>query len=128
VFRERLPSVGGRSLCARQRALKISPMETNSPSTTPARRRRRRILLLAGPVILIVVALFIYVHGGRVVPSDNAYVHADKLTVTSEVAGIVNQVAVRDNEQVNVGQVLFRLDDEPYRIAVAEARAQLDAV
>jgi membrane fusion protein (multidrug efflux system) len=106
-------------------------METHSSSTTspsPVRRRRRRILLLAGPVVLIVVGLFIYLHGGRIVSSDNAYVHADKLTVTSEVAGIVNQVAVRDNEQVNVGQVLFRIDDEPYRIAVAQARAQLDAV
>ncbi|HVS53327.1 MAG TPA: HlyD family secretion protein [Opitutaceae bacterium] len=103
-------------------------MATNSISSPPPpARRRRRILLIAGPVVLLVGALFFYLHGGRVVSSDNAYVHADKLTVSAEIVGTVKQVAVRDNERVAVSQVLFRLDDEPYRIAVAQATAQLDA-
>lgn len=72
--------------------------------------------------------LYFFLHGGRVVASDNAYVHADKLTVTSEVAGSVVEVAVRDNEHIAIGQLLFRLNDEPYRIARDEALAQLDAI
>ncbi|ACB75505.1 HlyD family secretion protein [Opitutus terrae] len=102
----------------------------SSPSAdpTPAHRWRRRVLLLAGPLLVAVAALWLYLHGGRIVTSDNAYVHADKLTVTAEVAGAVKDVAVRENQPVAVGQVLFRLDDEPYRIALAEAQAELAAV
>ncbi|PTX91151.1 HlyD family secretion protein [Opitutus sp. ER46] len=108
-------------------------MSTHAPtSKSPARSRgsrlRRRILLVAGPVVLLAGGLFAYLHGGRVVTSDNAYVRADKLTVTAEIAGAVKEVSVRDNQHVTPGQVLFRLDDEPYRIAVTQARAQLSAV
>ncbi|HVU23696.1 MAG TPA: HlyD family secretion protein [Opitutus sp.] len=101
-----------------------------SPSRQPAasrRQTRRRILLAAGPVVLAAAGLYFYLHGGRVVSSDNAYVQATKLTVTSEVAGRVVAVPVHDNEQVRAGQVLFRLDDSLYRIGLAGARARLDS-
>lgn len=99
--------------------------QASAPAGTPW---RRRVLLIAGPVLLAAAGLFFYLHGGRVISSDNAYVHADKLTVTSEVAGAVVEVAVRDNQHVAAGHLLFRLDDEAYRIARAEAQAQLAAV
>jgi membrane fusion protein (multidrug efflux system) len=103
-------------------------MASSDTTPTPPRRRRvRRTLLLGGPLLLIALGLFVYLRGGRYVTSDNAYVHADKLTIASEVAGSVVEVAVRDNQPVAVGQVLCRLDDSVYRIALNEARAQLDA-
>jgi membrane fusion protein, multidrug efflux system len=97
-------------------------------STPPQRKLVRRILLLGGPILLLVIGLVVYLRGGRFVTSDDAYVHADKLTITSEVSGSIVEVAVHDNEPVAVGRVLCRLDDSVYRIAVSEARAQLDAV
>jgi membrane fusion protein (multidrug efflux system) len=103
-------------------------MASSDTTPTPPRRKLvRRVLLLGGPILLIAVGLFLYLHGGRYVTSDNAYVRADKLTITSEVAGSVVEVAVRENQRVTVGQVLCRLDDSVYRIALNEARAQLDA-
>jgi membrane fusion protein (multidrug efflux system) len=98
------------------------------PISTPRRTLRRRLLLWLGPAVLLAGATLIYLRGGRVVSSDNAYVHADKLTVTSEVGGTVKDVEVHDNDRVAAGQELFRLDEEPYRIAVAQATAQLNAV
>lgn len=103
-------------------------VENPGPARRPRRQVLRRILLLGGPALLIVIGIYLYLHGGRVVTSDNAYVHADKLTVTSEVAGSVVEVAVRDNDRVAVGQLLFRLDDSLYRIAVDEVRARLNLV
>jgi len=79
-------------------------------------------------VLLAAIGLYSYLHGGRFITSDNAYVHANKLTVTSEVSGRVVEVAVRDNDEVKIGQLLYRLDDSLYRIAVDQARARLDTV
>ena len=106
-------------------------MKTNSErnESEPAlpRHRWRRPLLWGGPALLLIAALFFYLRGGGTVASDNAYVHAERLTVTSEVAGTVKEIAVHDNDRVAKGQFLFRVDDEPYRIAVAQATAQLEA-
>jgi membrane fusion protein (multidrug efflux system) len=92
------------------------------------RRRVRAGLLLIGPAVVGAVALYLYLHGGRIISTDNAYVKAAKITVSPEIAGRVVDIAVRENEVVKAGQALFRIDDEPLRIAVAKAEAQLQAV
>ena len=60
--------------------------------------------------------------------TDNAYVHAGKLTVATDVSGIVADVAVKESQKVEKGQVLFTLDQEPFRIALAGAEANLGTV
>lgn len=91
-------------------------------------KRIRRALLLLGPLLLIAAGLYLYLSGGRYVSTDNAYVKADKLSIATDVSGFVAELAVKENQKVAEGQVLFRLDDEPYRIALAGARAQLGTV
>jgi membrane fusion protein, multidrug efflux system len=88
----------------------------------------RRILLVLGPLVVLAGGLFAYVAGGRYVSTDNAYVHAGKLTVATDVSGIVANVAVHESQQVEKGQTLFTLDDEPFRIALAGAEANLGTV
>jgi len=56
----------------------------------------RRILLTLGPVLVLAGGLAAYMTGGRYVSTDNAYVHAGKLTVATDVSGIVADVAVHD--------------------------------
>jgi membrane fusion protein (multidrug efflux system) len=95
----------------------------------PKRRRWLRMTLFAlGPAALLAGGGYMYLAGGRYVSTDNAYVRADRLTVSTDVSGIVAEVAVRENERVGKDQVLFRLDDEPYRIALESAQAQLGTV
>ena len=60
--------------------------------------------------------------------TDNAYVQADIVGVSTDVSGIVQSIEVHDNEQVKQGQVLFRLDPAVYTIALAGAKAQLGVV
>jgi membrane fusion protein (multidrug efflux system) len=88
----------------------------------------RRILLMLGPVLVLAGGLFAYMTGGRYVSTDNAYVHAGKLTVATDVSGIVANVAVHESQKVEKGQVLFTLDREPFRIALAGAEANLGTV
>jgi membrane fusion protein (multidrug efflux system) len=92
------------------------------------RQSLRWSLLVIGPLALVVVATYLYLAGGRYVAIDNAYVKADMVNVANDVAGMVAAVAVRNNQPVKVGDELFHLDDEPFRIALANAQAQLDQV
>jgi membrane fusion protein, multidrug efflux system len=89
-----------------------------------AKSLRRPLLFALLPLALIVAGYF-YVTGGTVMSTDNAYVQADMVGVTTDVSGIVREVDVRDNQQVSAGDVLFKLDDLPFRLALARAEAQL---
>jgi membrane fusion protein (multidrug efflux system) len=85
-------------------------------------------LLILGPLAVVLVAGTLYLSGGRYVSIDNAYVKADMVNVANDVPGMVAAVTVRNNQRVSVGEELFRLDDEPFRIALTNAQAQLDQV
>ncbi len=108
--------------------------EVAAPALAPALARLRhpktlrRVLLTAGPVLVLAGALFVYATGGRYISTDDAYVHAGKLTVATDVSGIVANVAVKESQQVDKGQVLFTLDQEPFQIALAGAQANLGTV
>lgn len=85
----------------------------------------RRLLLIAGPVVLVAVALILYFRGGGTVSEADSYVGAPNVAITPQVAGQVVEVDVAENQPVREGALLFRLDPEPYRIAVDQAKAQL---
>ncbi|MEK7258952.1 MAG: HlyD family secretion protein [Pseudomonadota bacterium] len=86
---------------------------------------RHVFLLLLVPALIAGVSLYVYLQGGRYVSTDNAYVKHDIIAISSEISGRVIEVIPRDNDRVSKGQLLFRIDDEPYRIALAKAEANL---
>jgi membrane fusion protein, multidrug efflux system len=88
-------------------------------------KRLRLPLMIGGPVLAAIIASFAYLTGGRYEGTDDAYVQTASVAVSSNVAGRVLEVEVRDNQAVRKDDVLFRIDDEPFRIAVEEAAAQL---
>ncbi|MET4604461.1 membrane fusion protein (multidrug efflux system) [Bradyrhizobium sp. JR4.1] len=88
-------------------------------------KRLRRPLMLALPMAVAVVGAFIYLAQEQYVSTDDAFVRAAKVTVNARVSGQAVEIAVRDNERVRRGQVLFRIDPEPYQIAVDQAEARL---
>jgi membrane fusion protein (multidrug efflux system) len=94
----------------------------------PTRRRLRVFLLVVVPVAAAALALYWYAQGGRLVETDNAYVKAHIIAVSAEVAGRVVEVAVRDNQPVAAGALLFRLDPAPFEVAIARADAQMAVV
>jgi membrane fusion protein (multidrug efflux system) len=82
--------------------------------------------LLGVPALVIVGALMFWLQGGRYAATENAYVKADIAQIASEVAGRIVEVRVRDHAIVAAGEVLVRLDPEPYRLALARADAEID--
>jgi membrane fusion protein (multidrug efflux system) len=105
------------------------PTTSAQPAETvdPKRQRLRTGLFLLLPVALVGFAC-LYMFGGQVVSTDNAYIQADRVGVSTDVAGIVEAVEVTDNQLVSKGQVLFRLRPEPFQIALNNAKAQLGEV
>ena len=96
----------------------------------PPRRRRgllRPILFALLPVALVVGG-YAYVTGGQVMSTDNAYVQARSLGVSTDVSGTVAAIEVHDNQHVEKGQVLFRLKSDSFRIALEGAAAQRGTV
>ena len=91
------------------------------------RRLLRAALLVAVPCLAVAAALLYWLWGGRYVTTENAYVKADIAQVSSEVAGRVLDIQVQDHATVEAGDVLFTLDQEPFRVALAKAEAELDA-
>ena len=102
------------------------PLEraTVAETTRPARRWVRPALFLLLPLALIAGA-YGYVTGGQVTSMDDANVEADKVGVSTDVSGIVREIDVSENQHVEAGQVLFVLDDLPFRLAQQRADAQV---
>ncbi len=92
-----------------------------------ARRWLRRLVMWSLPVLLFAGAGWWWLTSGRVVSTDDAFIKRDKLLLAAEVSGRIARVAVRENQPVAAGDLLFALDDEPFRIALAEAEAALAA-
>jgi membrane fusion protein (multidrug efflux system) len=92
------------------------------------RQQLRAVLLALGPLLLLLGGAWWYATSGRWITTDDAYVRAEKVNLSTDVAGIAAAIAVHDNEHVAPGQVLYRLDDTPYRTALQNAEAQLQMV
>src|ERR1700753_2588374 len=59
--------------------------------------------------------------------TDDAYVGGDITVIAPKVAGFIEQVAVTDNQRVEAGDLLVKLDDRDYKAALARAEAAADA-
>ena len=97
----------------------------------PASRRRRffsrRTLMFVVPIVLAIVGGYFWLFGGRYASTDNAYVQRDTVAIVTEVAGRITDVAVTENQHVERGDLLFRIDPEAYRIALQQAEAAVAA-
>jgi len=95
------------------------------PSAWGRREGIRVALLAAGPLVVLLGALWWYIFGAQYVSTDDAYVKQYEIPVSPDVSGRVVEVLVEDQTAVKAGQLLFRIDDAPYRIALQQAEAQL---
>lgn len=95
-----------------------------APTTNRPRNPVRTVILV---VLVLLLTIFVYrVLCDRFTPySSQARVETFLTQVASEVPGDVLEVGVKDNSPVKKGQLLFRIDPEPYQIAVKSAEANL---
>jgi membrane fusion protein (multidrug efflux system) len=101
--------------------------EVNTPPNSRSRRLPTlRTTLMAGGILVVVIGSGVaWLLGGRYATTDDAYVQAAKLPVSTDVSGLVASVDVHNNQPVKAGQVLFRIDPRQFQIALDNARANL---
>lgn len=99
------------------RAREIEPERKRSPL--------RIALMLIVPLIVIAVGAYWYITSGRYVSTDNAYVQQNIVEISPDVGGRIVTVMVQENQHVEAGDILFRIDPDPYRIAVEQADADI---
>ena len=105
----------------------------SEPTKAPAQRNgfrrflNRRTLMFGLPVLLIIVGGYFWLMAGRYAATDNAYVQQDMVSINAEVSGRITDVAVSENQHVEAGAVLFRVDPEAYQIALQQAEAGVGA-
>jgi membrane fusion protein (multidrug efflux system) len=112
---------------AKQKPDEPPAVETSAKPQSNKRKRLRMILLIVLPLIVLIGGTAFYLMGGRYISTDNAYVGAQKVLITPDVSGKIVHIAVHEGQHVKPGDELFKLDPEPYRLALQQARAKLDA-
>ena len=92
----------------------------------PARKPWGRwALMLAVPLALLTGAFLYWQSLAGKVSTDNAYIKQDMISVSAEVGGPIVAVMVEDGSQVKAGDLLFRIDPEPFRLQIAQANAAI---
>ncbi|THF47132.1 HlyD family secretion protein [Allorhizobium terrae] len=112
--------------------LKQEHPEKPQPAAAPVKSKlsrpaRTRLLLFALVPVALVIGGYAYFTGGQVMTTDNAYIGANIVGVTTDVSGLVKSIDVHEGEAVKAGQVLFTLDPRSFQIAVDGDKAKLGA-
>lgn len=98
------------------------------PQIAPTNQRLKNLrkpLMIGGTIVILLVAASVYFASSLTESTNDAYVSAARVAISTNVPGRVVELRVRDNQRVHRGAILFRLDDRPFQLAVDQARARL---
>lgn len=102
-----------------------APHPAVAADVPPHRPWLRWALMLAVPLALAIGGFVYWQSLAGKVSTDNAYIKQDMVSVSAEVGGRIVEVLVSDGADVAAGQLLFRIDPEPFRLQIAEANAAI---
>jgi membrane fusion protein, multidrug efflux system len=97
-------------------------------ATTAGKMKKRAWPTIVLVVMTLLLVLFVIRQLDRTPRTDDAYAYADTIDVVPEVNGRIIELAVRDNQAVKQGDLLFRIDPRPYQDALTRGKASLVAL
>jgi membrane fusion protein, multidrug efflux system len=103
----------------------IARITVGEQPLTPKRRWGRLTLMLAVPLMVIIGGTLYWQSLQGHVSTDNAYIQQDKVSVSAQVGGRIIAVAAAENLTVKAGDLLFRIDPEPFQLQIAQADAAI---
>jgi len=102
-------------------------IESSSAMYRPSRKTAIVAILAIAFCAALAGGLRWWTHGRFLIGTDNAYVRADMVVIAPQVAGAVAELRVADNQPVEAGQLLARIDDRDYRAKLDLAEGALAA-
>jgi membrane fusion protein (multidrug efflux system) len=99
---------------------------TESAVAQLSKKKAVGVLLCSSALVVLAVG-WAWARSSSETSTDNAYVRGDVTSLAPRVAGYVIAVEVEDNQKVQAGDVLFRIDDRDYRARLAQAAANVEA-
>ena len=101
-------------------------IESSSDAKRPLWRRLLRLaIMLSVPVALAYFGWTYWQERQGVITTDNAYVQQDKVSISAEIGGPIVEVYVKEGQWVEAGTPLFKIDPEPYELAVRQAEVEI---
>ena len=115
---------------ATEKPAQNAPAPGAPPASAAAPKSRKRRFVLMGIVLLLAIAAASYggyytLVGRFYVSTDDAYVRANNTMLGARVAGHISSILPGDNTLVHAGNVVFRIDDGDYKIAVDAAATRI---
>lgn len=105
-----------------------NPPGSPAAARGPGRKRTARLLVgVAAAAVLLAAGLLYWDTSRRFEATDDAFIAARQFAIAPKVAGFITEVPVTDNQHVEAGEVLARIDDRDYRVALRQAVAQVAA-
>ncbi len=107
-----------------------TPMESGHEEPGIGTGRSRRLPMALASVLLASAAAAGYLwwdNAAHFESTDDAFIAARQFSVAPKVAGYIASVPVTDNQHVNVGDVIARIDDRDYKVALAQTEGQVQA-
>ena len=105
----------------------ISDVRKAQPWLDRMRQRRRQSLVITALIIAGIVATVAYwLNTSGYESTDDAFIDARIVSISAQVGAAIVDVPVTDNQLVEAGAVLVRLDDRDFRAQVDQATAQVD--
>ena len=101
------------------------PIELNNQKILQNNKLIRFLLLILLPILIVLIALGYFYSLGRYITTENAYIKAPIISVQSQVSGRIEKVFVRDNQKVNKGDRLFKIDTEKLELNLSEQKQNL---
>jgi membrane fusion protein (multidrug efflux system) len=98
---------------------------TPAADDRPFLQRYRWPLMIGGPALVLAVVLFVVLTGGRYQSTDDSYLRADRVAISTSVSGRVIMQPLHENQAVKKGDVLLTLDPRDYLFAEKQAEADL---
>lgn len=100
-------------------------MSEPAPRKNPGARKMRSVVLIAVAVLAVSALAGSIEFSQRYPSTDDAFARADAIGVAPQVSGRIVSLQVKDNAAVKKGDILFTIDDRPYRDEADRLRAQL---
>ncbi len=88
-------------------------------------KRLRLIAMISVPLLIVGGGVTYWIMQQGKVSTENAYVKQDKVSISAEVGGPISEAYVKENQHVEAGQILFRIDPNPFELKIQQANASL---